>query len=250
MAESGRQNKTAKKVFEKRPQIRHSDLEYLDGYGVLRMMNTIHDSRYIAMIRHLKRVRKAGGITQKQLAAKLGFSQSSVAKVEGLERRLDVIELIDWLHALGYDLEHFLYEVSILNDGDDTDSTDIVGRWIWHIRNDVIFAANDVYRLFGFDPESMLGSSLDFQRFLCTIDKRDRKRVCTDIEEILSRQSCKSVSFKVTRADGTKRTILVQGTMQVDEKGKPYRARGEVRDVTNARMSRRAGNRINKDAAV
>lgn len=227
----------------------HSDLEYLDLCGVFRMMNTIHDKRYIALIRHLKRVRKVSGVTQKQLAVKLGFSQSSVAKVEGLERRLDVIELIDWLQAIGYDLEHFLYEVSILEEKADSDSTDIVGRWIWHIRSDVIFAANDVYELFGFDPDSMLGSSLDFQRFLCTIEKRDRKKVCTEIEEILSRKSCKSVSFKVTRADGTKRTILLQGILQVDEKGKPYRARGEVRDVTNARMVRRPESRVNKNIA-
>lgn len=40
-------------------------------------------------------------MTQVQLAAILGVPQSFVAKVEGMERRLDVVEFARWLSALG-----------------------------------------------------------------------------------------------------------------------------------------------------
>ena len=65
-------------------------------------MGTIHDPRYAAVIETLVALRKERGLTQTSLAAKLGtFKQPDIAKVEGLQRRLDLIELVDWLGALG-----------------------------------------------------------------------------------------------------------------------------------------------------
>ncbi len=66
----------------------------------LRRVSTIHDDRYIKLINQLRRVRESKRIRQADLAEKLGQHQSYVSKVEGLERRLDVIELYDWLNAL------------------------------------------------------------------------------------------------------------------------------------------------------
>ncbi|WP_310309761.1 helix-turn-helix transcriptional regulator [Hydrogenophaga laconesensis] len=48
-------------------------------------------------------MRDDAGITQARLAAKLGQQQSYVAKVEKLERRLDVLEYVHWLRALDVD---------------------------------------------------------------------------------------------------------------------------------------------------
>ena len=47
-------------------------------------------------------------MTQVELAQRLGKPQSYVSKVEILERRLDVIELMDWLNALNTDLSSFI----------------------------------------------------------------------------------------------------------------------------------------------
>lgn len=63
-------------------------------------MSTIHDDRYVKLIDQLRQVRENKGIRQTDLADELGQHQSYVSKVEGLERRLDVIELYDWLIAL------------------------------------------------------------------------------------------------------------------------------------------------------
>jgi len=43
------------------------------------------------------------GLTQHEVAERLGRPQSFVAKVEGGERRLDVIEFIELTRALGVD---------------------------------------------------------------------------------------------------------------------------------------------------
>lgn len=64
--------------------------------------------------------RKDGGWTQEQIAAKLGKPQSFVAKYEGGERRLDLIELIDVARAVDRDPMAIVAEV--LREGQESDS--------------------------------------------------------------------------------------------------------------------------------
>ncbi len=64
-------------------------------------MKTIYHPTYVLLVEKLIVERKSSGLTQAQLASKLGKHQSYVAKVEGCERKLDVIELVDWCKALG-----------------------------------------------------------------------------------------------------------------------------------------------------
>ncbi|AHG39360.1 XRE family transcriptional regulator [Pseudomonas syringae CC1557] len=66
-------------------------------------MKTIHNARYQALLDLLLEARNAAGMTQKELAAKLGRPQSFVSKTENAERTLDVIEFMDVCRGLGTD---------------------------------------------------------------------------------------------------------------------------------------------------
>ena len=57
------------------------------------MDKSIHSKDYAVFLRHLREARKSAGLTQAQLARKLGQTQSFVSKCERGERRLDVIEV-------------------------------------------------------------------------------------------------------------------------------------------------------------
>ncbi|WP_208281375.1 helix-turn-helix domain-containing protein [Massilia oculi] len=70
-------------------------------------MKSIHDPRYFLLIELLKSSRDRVRVTQVELAQRLEKPQSYVAKVENLERRLDVVELVDWLRAIGEKPENF-----------------------------------------------------------------------------------------------------------------------------------------------
>lgn len=56
----------------------------------------------------LKEAREASGLTQIDLANRLGMTQSQVSKCERGERRLDLIELKAWCEALGTKLSTFV----------------------------------------------------------------------------------------------------------------------------------------------
>jgi len=77
-------------------------------------MKSIHDPRYIELINHLKQARKAKKISQSELAERLKIDRTNITKIETLVRRLDFIELCDWLDALDCTLEDFLKEIGRL----------------------------------------------------------------------------------------------------------------------------------------
>ena len=62
---------------------------------------------YDLFLFYLVEFRRGRQMTQSELAAKLGWTQADISKVENGVRRLDVIELLFWLEALGDDLPSF-----------------------------------------------------------------------------------------------------------------------------------------------
>lgn len=71
-------------------------------------MNSLFPDLYDRTLARLVEARKKAGVTQTQLAAKLGRPQSFVAKYEGRERRLDVAEYMMIARALGADAHRLL----------------------------------------------------------------------------------------------------------------------------------------------
>lgn len=68
---------------------------------------TIYDDEYRALIAALRGARKDAALTQEDVARRLGRPQSWVAKVEGCERRLDVVEFLHLCRALDTDPRRF-----------------------------------------------------------------------------------------------------------------------------------------------
>ncbi|WP_338638839.1 helix-turn-helix transcriptional regulator [Burkholderia pyrrocinia] len=63
-------------------------------------MKSTHTPQYRALLDHLIAARKASGLSQAELAARLGRPQSFVAKIEIGERRIDVIEFLEMARIL------------------------------------------------------------------------------------------------------------------------------------------------------
>ncbi|MER8524080.1 MULTISPECIES: helix-turn-helix transcriptional regulator [unclassified Mesorhizobium] len=67
------------------------------------MPKSLRSPRHQRFLAQLVSLRKAKGLTQAQVAERLDRPQSFVAKYEGGERRLDVIEFLDLTAALDVD---------------------------------------------------------------------------------------------------------------------------------------------------
>lgn len=68
-----------------------------------RIRKSVHSPEQLALRELLVAARDKAGLTQQKLAKRLGKPQSFIAKYEGGERRVDVIEFIVIARAIGAD---------------------------------------------------------------------------------------------------------------------------------------------------
>jgi transcriptional regulator with XRE-family HTH domain len=62
-------------------------------------VRTIHDPRYKRIVSRLIKARVDAGLTQEELGQATGLSQSDISKIEKCQRRVDLLEVIDWIKA-------------------------------------------------------------------------------------------------------------------------------------------------------
>ncbi len=67
----------------------------------------LHTRRYKAFLARLRRAREDAGLTQVEVAKRLGRSQTWLSKCELGERRVDFVELEDLAAAYGKPLQFF-----------------------------------------------------------------------------------------------------------------------------------------------
>jgi transcriptional regulator with XRE-family HTH domain len=67
-------------------------------------VRTIHTRLHQELTKLLTEERVAANLNQRDLAKRLGLYQSWVAKIEGGQRRVDVVELFALADAIGFDL--------------------------------------------------------------------------------------------------------------------------------------------------
>lgn len=72
------------------------------------MAKTLGSERHKALISLLIEAREKAGLTQTELAEKLGEYQSFVARLESGQRRVDVVEFLELAEVLGFDAEESL----------------------------------------------------------------------------------------------------------------------------------------------
>jgi transcriptional regulator with XRE-family HTH domain len=75
-------------------------------------LKSLRSSDHKRLIALLIAARERAGLTQQQLADRLGKPQSFVAKYEGGERRIDVIEFVAISQALQFDPARAVREIA------------------------------------------------------------------------------------------------------------------------------------------
>lgn len=107
-----------------------------------------------------------------------------------------------------------------------------IGSWHWDIAGASLHWSDEIYRIFGLDPQSF-GST--YEAFLQAIHPEDRQLVVDAVNASLAdAQQPYDVVHRVVRPDGSVRTVHEYGEIYRDQSGKPLRMIGTVQDVTEA----------------
>ena len=82
------------------------------------MEKSIYTREYSLFLELLRNTREKKGLTQIEVAEKLGQTQSFISKVERGERRLDIVELRAFCSALGISFTTFVGHIEkVLSNG-------------------------------------------------------------------------------------------------------------------------------------
>jgi transcriptional regulator with XRE-family HTH domain len=71
-------------------------------------MGDVYRTEYQILLRQLRAARKAASLTQVQLAKRLKRTQGYVNKIETGERRMDIVQLMDFCNAIEVDFVDFI----------------------------------------------------------------------------------------------------------------------------------------------
>jgi transcriptional regulator with XRE-family HTH domain len=72
------------------------------------MEKSIHSAQYVLFLKVFRQTRQRVGLTQVDLAKRVGESQSFISKCERGERRINVVELGSFCRAFGVSLKGFV----------------------------------------------------------------------------------------------------------------------------------------------
>jgi transcriptional regulator with XRE-family HTH domain len=75
------------------------------------MEKSVYTNEYAVLLELLRETRRAAGVTQVQLAERIGESQSHLSKMERGEVRLDLVQVRTICRALGTTLPAFVAEL-------------------------------------------------------------------------------------------------------------------------------------------
>ena len=104
-----------------------------------------------------------------------------------------------------------------------------LGSWEWEIGSDRVTWSDELYRLWGLEPQSV---ELTYERYLDSVHPADREQVRTIVERALESRAPFDFEHRVVLADDSVRWIHGSGRVIADENGAPARMVGAAQDIT------------------
>jgi PAS domain S-box-containing protein len=105
----------------------------------------------------------------------------------------------------------------------------LLGHWDWAVNDDAVQWSDEMYRIYGLEPQS---PPMTFADFLQRVFPDDRARVSSLIEQ--ARKTAQPFTFehRIVRADGALRILQARGQVVQNEYGQVVRMLGTGQDVT------------------
>ncbi|HLY33006.1 MAG TPA: PAS domain-containing protein, partial [Jatrophihabitantaceae bacterium] len=112
-----------------------------------------------------------------------------------------------------------------------------MGDYDWHIATDTNRWSDQLYRIYGHEPQSFNAS---YERFLSQIHPDDREKITSIHQHAYQTGEPYEMVERIVRPDGSVRYLASNGEVIMDESGTPVRMRGTCVDITERVMAEQA----------
>jgi PAS domain S-box-containing protein len=108
-----------------------------------------------------------------------------------------------------------------------------IGSWEWNVGSNTVTWSDELYRIFGLEPQSV---KLTYDRFLERVHPDDRARVDAIVRRAGETRQPFVFEHRVVLPDGRERIVLGRGRVETDELGTPLRMVGTGQDITQQKQ--------------
>jgi len=108
-----------------------------------------------------------------------------------------------------------------------------IGHWDWDIRTNELYWSDEIYHIFGLDPQ-LFGTT--YVAFLNYIHPDDREDVKKALREALQGRKPYSIEHRIVLQNGTAKIVHEQGEVTFNDSGEPIRMVGTVQDITERKL--------------
>lgn len=109
-----------------------------------------------------------------------------------------------------------------------------IGSWEHNLATNQAFWSDELFRLFGLDPEK---DSEDFDMFFSLVHPDDQPRLKRSIDETLRLHKPFSLEYRLNRKDGTSLIIHAQAELIPDSSGNLVLLSGTAQDITERKLA-------------
>src|SRR5687767_1310760 len=112
-----------------------------------------------------------------------------------------------------------------------------VGMWMWDVPSNTVRWSDELFRLFGLEPQSI---ELDLETFLQRVHPGDVDRIASTIQSALGTRSGFEFDHRIVLPDGASRVLHGRGFVRCDAIGAVTRMVGTSMDVTESARGQEA----------
>ena len=106
-----------------------------------------------------------------------------------------------------------------------------IGSWVWDVGADRVIWSDELYRLYGIEPQSV---DLTYESFLAGVHPDDRERVASAVTRALEERAPFALEYRAVLPDGSSRWLHSRGRPATGD-GDSQRMLGTCQDVTDRR---------------
>ena len=119
-----------------------------------------------------------------------------------------------------------------------------LGSWEWDMVGGAITWTDEMYRLYGYQPQE---TAISFEKYMAGIHPDDRDAAQQAIGNALESNGSFVFEHRATGADGAERILHCRGRVILDETGRPVRMTGSAQDITERRAAEEGIRRAHRE---
>lgn len=104
-----------------------------------------------------------------------------------------------------------------------------IGNWTWLVKEGKILWTDELYRIYGLDPQSQ---EITFELYASFVHPDDKEELFNTIQNALSSKMPYDLHHRIIAADGSVKHLNAKGSLQLDANGAPEKMLGTVQDIT------------------